>query len=89
MNVFEQCQSLLSPMHHYDFQLRTALATINEAVALRGANSTAEENEIVGRSIRHVLSPYVVNSVRLFLYIRKSNIIINFNDFRTETYLNA
>lgn len=60
VNVFEQCQSLLSPMHHYDFQLRTALATVNEAISLK--NLKGEESEIVGRSIRRVLSPCIVNS---------------------------
>ncbi|KAI6240858.1 Dynein heavy chain at 62B [Aphelenchoides fujianensis] len=60
VNVFEQCQALLSLMHHYDFHLRTALATVNEAVALKSGN--ADESEVVGRAIRHVLTPYIVNS---------------------------
>jgi hypothetical protein len=49
-------------LHHYDFQLRTALATVSESVSLKG--SSTEENEIVGRAIRHVISPYIVNSDR-------------------------
>ncbi|KAI6215163.1 Dynein heavy chain at 62B [Aphelenchoides besseyi] len=60
VNVFEQCQALLSPMHHYDFHLRTALATVTEAVALK--TGTSDELEIVGRAIRYVLTPYIVNS---------------------------
>jgi dynein heavy chain len=64
VNIFDQCQSLLSPMHHYHFQLRTAIATVNEAVSLRAKNANAEENDIIGRSIRHVISPYIVNSDR-------------------------
>ena len=58
-------------MSHYDFHLRTALATVNEAIALRdralGVSTSAltlDETEILSRAIRHVLEPYIISAVR-------------------------
>uniref|UniRef100_A0A1I7RZM0 DNA-directed DNA polymerase n=1 Tax=Bursaphelenchus xylophilus TaxID=6326 RepID=A0A1I7RZM0_BURXY len=62
-SVFEQCQTLLAPMHHYDFQLRTALATINETLELmKGQKRGKVDVRVIGKALRNVLEPYIVHS---------------------------
>lgn len=67
-NVFKQSELTLSPMQHYDFKLRAALATIFDVIERKSVFVSSSENkpnemDLIRRSIKSLINPILVKNV--------------------------
>lgn len=75
MNILNQSELTLSPMKHYDFNLRAALAALSDVIQRKNEYKSGKNYEIPSeidlfqKSITNLLNPILVESVKIYFNI--------------------
>uniref|UniRef100_A0AC34PY32 Uncharacterized protein n=1 Tax=Panagrolaimus sp. JU765 TaxID=591449 RepID=A0AC34PY32_9BILA len=55
--ILGQCSSIITPMRHYDFHLRTVLAVVKNAIWLKNKETNVSESGATVKAIQNILLP--------------------------------